>query len=272
MITVFTEIDSLPNKVRQSFDAVAQCLGASAPAPLVAAGQRLSQAIDHGEGAGLGNPYHNAQHSCEVLLCAHFLSLWTDLEVNARLEAILAALIHDFHHDGHPNGPTPFRLERQSVNRAMSCLIEAGLPARQRRRIAALVLATEIGHGLAIARACHAYHAGNAPRLVMPVAAPELAELAKSSTATRQALIVCEADVLSSVGLTVEYAIRLQDKLSFEYGVSLEKEDKLRFISEIFPGFIIGTFFQPNVERLRQFLLLHTRDVSATSVDRHETR
>lgn len=263
MVAVFAEVELLPDKVSQSFDAVARCLGASERAPLIVAGRHLSWAIDHGEGASIDNPYHNAQHFCEVLMCAHFLSLLVDLDIHTRLEVVLAALIHDFHHDGLPNDLTPFRLERRSVNQAMPYLTEAGIPEMQRRRISALVLATEMVNGLAIALACHAYHIEGASQPTIHVAAPEMAKLVESSIAARQALILCEADVLPSVGLTIEHAICLQDKLSLEYGIPLQKADKLRFISGIFPGFVIGTFFQPNVERLRQFLL-HANDISAT--------
>jgi len=264
MVEVFAAIDPLPDKVSQSFDAVAQCPSVNESTPPLAAGRRLAQAIDRGEGTGRVNFYHNAQHFCEVLLCAHFLSLWTDLAADARLEIVLAALMHDFHHDGYPNGPIPFRLERQAIHQATPFLLEAGIPEKQQRRLSALILATEIVHGLPIVRACYTHHIANAPLPALPVAAPEMTALAQYSIATQQTLILCEADVLPSVGLTIEHAICLQDKLSLESSVPLQKEDKLRFISEIFPGFVIGVFFQPNVERLYQFLRSRPNDVSTS--------
>jgi hypothetical protein len=263
MLVTFSAITALPDKVSQSFDAVARCTGASAQTPLIVAGRRLARTIDHGVDAGPGNAYHNAQHFCEVMLGAHFLSLLADLPTNSRLEVVLAALIHDFQHDGRGNGPIPFRLERKSVNASLPYLVDAGVPEMQRRHVAALVLATEMAHGLRITQACHAHHTAAAPLPEMHVAAPELAGLAADPLVARQALIVCEADVLPSVGLTIEHALQLQDQLSREWGVPLGLEDKFRFVSQAFPGFIVGTFFQPNVDRLRQFLLQRTNNAAA---------
>jgi hypothetical protein len=265
LLGAFSAIRELPNKVRQSFDALAGGLGASVQTPLIAAGRRLARAVDDGVGAGDGNAYHNAQHFCEVMLSANFLSLLADLNPDSRLEVVLAALIHDFHHDGKVNGPIPFRLERNSVNASTPYLVAAGVPERQRRRVAALVLATDMVIGQATAHACHAHHVGASPSPLPEIhpAAPELAELAADPTVARQALIVREADVLPSVGLSVEHAIQLQDRLSMEWGVPLRPQDKFRFITETFPGFIIGSFFQPNVERLRQCLIERSNDADA---------
>lgn len=260
MLAAFSVIEGLPDKVSRCFDAVARGAGVLAQTPLIIAGRRLARDIDGGAGGGHGHAYHNAQHFCEVMLGANFISLLDDLETNSRLEVVLAALIHDFQHDGKGNGQVPFRLERQSVNAAMPYLAEAGVPAMQRRQIAALVLATEAMNGVPIALICHAHHVGAAPLPQSHVAAPELAELAVRPTLARQALIVREADVLPSVGLTIEHAIHLQDRLSMEWGVPLGLEDKLRFITEVFTGFIAGVFFQPNIERLRQYLLQRTKE------------
>ncbi|MDO9165497.1 MAG: hypothetical protein Q7U13_05265 [Rhodoferax sp.] len=260
LLVAFSAIEGLPDKVSRCFDAVARGAGALAPTPLIVAGRRLARDIDDGAGGGHGHAYHNAQHFCEVMLGANFIALLADLETNSRLEVVLAALIHDFQHDGKGNGRVPFRLERQSVNAAMPYLVEAGVPEMQRRQIAALVLATEAVSGVAMALACHAHHIGAAPLPPLHVAAPELAELAVRPALARQALIVREADVLPSVGLTIEHAMHQQDRLSMEWGVPLGLDDKFRFITEVFTGFIAGVFFQPNVERLRQFLLQRTRE------------
>jgi hypothetical protein len=262
MLDAFSAITSLPDKLSRSFDAVARCTGASEDTPLIVAGRRLAEVIDNGVGAGHRNAYHNAQHFCEVMLGAYFLSLLADLDTNSRLEVVLAALIHDFHHDGTVNGPIPFRLERKAVNEATPYLVDAGVPELQRRHIAALVLATEMVNGQAMAHACHEHHVRASTRPEIHIAAPELAELADDSIVARQALIVREADVLPSVGLSLAHALQLQDRLSIEWGVQLSVEDKCRFITRIFPGFVIGTFFQPNVERIRHSLLQRPNDAA----------
>jgi len=262
MLAAYTVITKLPNKLSRSFDAVARCTGAREETPLIVAGRRLAEVIDNGVGAGHRNAYHNVQHFCEVMLGAYFLSLLADLDKNSRLEVVLAALIHDFHHDGTVNGPIPFRLERKAVNESTPHLVDAGVSELQRRHIAALVLATEMVHGRAIAHACHEHHVRASPRPEIHIAAPELAELAEDPIVARQALIIREADVLPSVGLSLEHALQLQDRLSIEWGVPLSPEDKLRFITKTFPGFIIGTFFQPNVERIRLSLLQRPNDAA----------
>lgn len=263
IVLAFDAIRMLPDKVSQTFDAIIQCADTLQQTPLVVAGQRLSRDIDSGVGAGHGNAYHNAQHFCEVMLGTHFLALLDNLDTSAQLEVVLGALIHDFHHDGKGNGQIPFKLERIAVDESAPYLVQARVPELQQRLVAALVLATEAAHGLPAAHACHAHHEGGSTLPEIHFGAPELAQLAAHPLFARQALIVCEADALPSVGLTNEYAMQLQDSLSVEWGVSLGAKDKYRFITKVFPGFIIGGFFQPNVEHLRQFLLRRMNNEAA---------
>jgi hypothetical protein len=255
ILAAFATISGLPDKLSQTFSAITACSGVKAPAPLVVAGQSLARLIDSGVGAGRGNAYHNAQHFCEVMLCACFLALLDELEPDSIMEVVLAAMIHDFHHDGQVNGQNAFRLERRSVSEAMADLVQAGVPDLQRQNICALVLATDLAHGLPIAHACHAYHAGAVPMPTIHPLAPELARLVADPALARKALLVSEADVLPSVGLSIEYALQMQAPLSQEWGRPLDLQDKYRFVTQTFPGLIVGNFFAPNVERLRQFLL-----------------
>jgi hypothetical protein len=68
------------------------------------------------------------------------------------------------------------------------------------------------------------------------------------------ALLVGEADILPSVGLTIDHALHVQDCLAREWCKPLTMQDKVRFIREYFPGFIVGGFFQSNVEQILQTL------------------
>lgn len=255
ILSAFAVVANLPDKLSTTFDAIVGCQGALAQGPIVVAGRHLSRDIDDGVGAGRGNAYHNVQHFCEVMLGAYFLSMLDNLDSGSRLEVALVAMIHDFHHDGVGNGPTPFRLERLSVSESMRYLVAIGMPEEQRRDIAALVLATEVLHGVPTVRACHGYHRGTGALPAIHPLAPELGQLAADPLLTRKALIVCEADVLPSVGLTIDHALQLQADLSVEWSRPLGLDDKYRFVTKAFPGFIVGTFFQPNVDALRQFLL-----------------
>jgi hypothetical protein len=256
-LTVFSVLETLPNKVSSTFEAIVQRIGATDATALVAAGRQLARAIDSGVGAGTGNAYHNSQHFCEVMLSAFYLAQLDGLEPADQLELVLAAMVHDFHHDGRGNGVVPFRLERLAVNACEPYLVDAGVPEPQRRALAALILATDVTHGIAIAQACHASHSSNAAQPVIHPDAPELALLAGDQRLARRAMVLTEADVLPSVGLSIEHAMRLQTRLSQEWGRPQQVKDKYRFITEVFPGFTIGRFFTPNVLSLQQFLLQH---------------
>lgn len=249
-MAAFALLANQPRALSESFAAILGAIGAAADNPLAIAGRNLAQDIDSGIGAGLGNAYHNRQHFCEVMLAAGFLSGAEGLDIDDRLAVVFAAMTHDFHHDGTNNGPTPFRLERLAYSAARPYLQAAGVDEARQEAIGALILATDVMHGIPVARASMAFHRQPASRPEIPSAAPELARLFDSRKLSRQALLLCEADILPSIGLGLDHALHLQDCLAREWNKPLGLEDKRRFIQDHFPGFVIGTFFQPNVERL----------------------
>lgn len=253
MVAAFAIVAGQSGRVRFCFEVVTDCLEIPPDLPLMQAGRRLAAAIDEDDSDDR-NTYHTTIHFCEVMLGACFLSLLVDLDDAARLEIVVAALIHDFHHDGSGNGAVPFRLERKALDAAAPYLEEGDVAALQRRRLAAMVLATEMSRGAAFARACYAAQGSVLPLPPELRAAPELADLATDAVLALQALVLCEADVLPSVGLTVEHALALQDRLAAEWGTTLTREDKHRFVTADFPGFVVGGLFRPNVERLAEFL------------------
>lgn len=255
ILCAFATVASLPDKVSRTFDAIAQCTGVSIQAPLIVAGQRIARDIDRGVGSGQGNTYHSTQHFCEVTMSAFFLALLNGLDTESQCEVALGALIHDFHHDGQGNGPTPFRLERIAVNQSAPYLIAAGVPPDQQKVIAALVLATDVIHGLPFVHKCCAHHTGGSALQEVDPAAPELAQLTVDPVVARKALLLTEADMLPSVGLSLAYGLELQHRLSQEWHRHLSLEDKYRFVTKSFRGFIVGNFFQPNVDTLCQTLL-----------------
>lgn len=189
------------------------------------------------------------------MMSAFFLALLDGLDAEAQCEVAFGALIHVFHHDGQGNGPTPFRLERIAVNQSVPYLVAAGVPPDQQKVIAALVLATDVINGLPFAHACHAHHAGGSALLATDRAAPELAQLTENPLVARKALLLTEADMLPSVGLSLAYGLQLQHRLSMECNRPLSLKDKYQFLTKSFRGFIIGTFFQPNVKTLGESLL-----------------
>ncbi len=255
ILAAFATVASLPDKVSRTFAAIAHSSGADAQTPLIVAGHRLAQDIDSGIGSGQGNSYHNTQHFCEVMMSAFFLALLDGFDVEARCEMAVAALMHDFHHDGQGNGTTPYRLERIAVAQSVPYLVAAGVAPQQQLRLAALVLATDVVHGLPIAHACHAHHVAGSELPAPDAGAPELAQLGEKPFMARQAVLLTEADMLPSIGLSLDYGLQLQERLSTEWNKPLRLEDKYQFFTQSFRGFIVGNYFQPNATKLCQSLL-----------------
>lgn len=253
IVHVFQALQNLPRKVSLIFRTLVDCLAIAPDAPYAQAGLRLADAIDH-DAAHFDLPYHNKQHVCEVMLCSHYLARSVDLGPHETLEIILAALFHDFRHDGDSLNDAPFRLERNSINLARPYLLAAGVTEGQCRKLAALVLATHPQAGLPVAHAYYSHHHRAAPRPRIPANAPELAELDNPDNA-KHALLLCQADILPSLGLTIDYALMLQEKLAQEWGMPLGIEDKVRFIDSTRHLFDICDAFMPNILRLRNHLL-----------------
>jgi 3'5'-cyclic nucleotide phosphodiesterase len=254
IVAAFLSIESLPLKTSRVFKTLTDCLDLERGEPLFAAGCDLAETID-ATAAVHDRPYHNSQHCCEVMLSSYFLALTAGLKQQQTAEIVLAALGHDFRHDGKAGGDIPFQLERNSVNQAGAFLLASGMDAARQRKFAALILATNTTIGLPIALACHAHHSRGAPLPEIPPSAPELTELGNDPLTAMQALILCEADILPSIGLTIGYALKLQEKLAIEWGVHLGLEDKLRFIEKQRHSFLAGNYFNPNIDKLKLTML-----------------
>jgi hypothetical protein len=254
IVDAFISIETLPDRACMIFRTIMDCLAIGHLEPLVVAGFSLCKVVDNVADKA-NKPYHNSLHTCEVMLSAYFLSLLAGLDKHEIAEIILAALIHDFQHDGKINGETPFRLERNSINAALPYMLTAKITLTQQQKIAALILATDTAIGLNIVRACYAHYIYGDSLPEIPSAAPELGKISEDPKKLVQALILGEADILPSIGLTIEHAFRLQEKLSLEWDVRLGLEDKLQFIDSKFRTFIMGTFFNQNIDKLRLEIL-----------------
>ena len=111
IVDTFISIETFPDKVHRVFKEITGCIGTGPLDPLIVAGYSLAKAID--DAADIQDkPYHNSLHTCEVMLSSYFISLLAGLNKQETAEIILAALIHDFQHDGQINGDILFRLER----------------------------------------------------------------------------------------------------------------------------------------------------------------
>ncbi len=196
--------------------------------------------------------YHNRQHFCEVVLTAQFLCRLHRLPVRDARRVMLAAIVHDLEHDGAAG--TAFVFERRSITRAAPFLARAGVDETEYRVLAALVLATDPAQGVAVAMRSRRWHDGGGASGAIEAPVPELRGLVDSASLSHAAAVLCEADVLPSVGLSLAHALRLQDRLAREWGCTLQPADKARFIDQVVAAGVIGDYFLPNVLAIRQAL------------------
>ena len=250
-IACFKVVSALPDKVNTCAQAALDVAGLDPGYPLCVASQRIARDLDAGVGAGGANPYHNAQHFCEVVLSALYLSLLAGVAAREKGELLAAALVHDFHHDGGTNANVPFRLERLSAEAASPYLEAAGVPMDVQARIRAMIFSTEVSVGARFARECHLHFAASGPRPSLSGIPAPLAPLADDAGLALQSVIVGEADVLSSAGLTVQYGELQQEKLAEEWKKPLGADHKVRFLNQVFQDFTVGHFFSPNLRALR---------------------
>jgi len=251
IIACFQLVSGLPEKLTRSFRAAARIAGLAENDPLCVAGERIARDMDAGVGAGGDNPYHNAQHFCEVLLSALYLSMLAELAPREKTQLLVAALTHDFHHDGTTNANVPFRLEQLSARAVASYLEAAWVSLEERERITAMILSTEVSVGTGFARDCHLHFAAGGPSPGLSGVPVQLAMLAGDARLALQAVVLGEADVLSSAGLTVRYGELQQDKLAEERKQPLGSKHKLHFLNQVFREFTVGRFFSPNLRDLK---------------------
>lgn len=255
VVACFNFIETLPNKTLLCFDAICLNIGVDASDPLVSAGRRIADEIGNGIGGGEENAYHSRQHFCEVLLGVLFLGQLAGITGRPLLQLAVAALIHDFHHDGTRNGAIPFRLEKKAIEEAAIYFRQAGVSGSEIEHIGALVLSTDILMGVPYAVGCYRHFAegGDLPEPVAESGA--LALVASDFQLARQAVLLTEADVLPSVGLTIDYSMHCQSNLEREWGVPpLGPSGKLAFLDGQFHEFVLSRVLNANVDRLRQYL------------------
>jgi hypothetical protein len=262
LVALFDHVDPLPDKVQWVHRRIAEDLGAPLDPALDRACAAVASTIDADALSFDRHPYHNRQHFCEVALTAYILCLQERRDVRATQFVLLAALVHDFVHEGESSDA--FVLERASVERVRSLLERAGLDGTDLRRLTALVLATDPSQGNDfMARACRSHGDARVPAPRPPAEAPELHELVADAGLAQLARTLCEADVLPSIGLNLAHAMRLQERLAREWKRPLDAHDKLAFIDAVLARGFIGAFFLPNVQATRAALASAHADAAA---------
>lgn len=246
LLALFDAAQARPDRLQWVQACTAAGLPAGGDATLARAAGAVAAAIDAEAERHDRNAYHNRQHYCEVALTAYALARLQRLPAPATQWLLLAALLHDAVHAGRPQ--TPFSQERASVASMRPLLRAAGLTEAGIERLMALVLATETRGGTAWTAAVARGQAHEPPP------APELAALSADPALALLARLLCEADVLPSLGLGTAHAKRLQRRLAAEWGRPLDVPDKLAFIDGVLQQGYLGATFLPEVQALRASL------------------
>ena len=256
MVACFARFEDRTDRLESAHALVSRSIGLPETDSLRVAGLAIARDVDHGIGAGVAAGYHNGQHFLEVMLTALYLARLASFDPRRTARVATAALIHDFHHDGSRGASSPFRLERLAVQEAQSYLRAAGVDDAECQRLQALVLATDPSIGVPFARAFWARHAAGEPAVPLaPTLPPPLGRMLLEPDLAYEAVLLAEADVLPSIGLTPEHAERLQSRLAIEWGATLGRDDKLLFIDDIIGEIRVASFFIPNILALRQAYL-----------------
>jgi hypothetical protein len=100
IVAAFDALAATPAPLTHAYRLAMQVTGVAPAHPLHRAGMAAARDIDAGVGAGVPHGYHNARHFCEVLLCALAIAQLAALSRHEQALLLLAALLHDFHHDG----------------------------------------------------------------------------------------------------------------------------------------------------------------------------
>lgn len=215
-----------------------------------------------------GNPFHNLNHTREVVCNLIWL-----IQANAHLAAadtagghvlgadlvgtlLLAATIHDLAHDGTDNmngdGYEPYRLEDGAFRLIEPALIRAGFEAASRRRIHVLLRCTD--PRLREAARVHIDRALYGAPAVPEGPLPELeTDLADPETALMAALL-CDADIMSSAGLTPAYHNHLSRLVAAERGRPYSLQDSREFFSHVVGGSFAsaaGKLLDSNLQAIR---------------------
>ena len=256
IVATFVSLGRRADRLEFAHTQAWRSIGLPADDPLGRAGRAIARDIDQGIGAGVAQGYHNPQHFLEVMLCALYLARLAGFDARRTARVVSAGLMHDFHHDGSRSTSSPFRLELLAAQRSMDYLREAKVDADERSRIETLVLATEPRAGVPFARACWAQHRDAGAAVAMAAALPPALErLTAHAELAQEAVLLAEADVLPSIGLTFEHAEQLQARLAAEWGTVLGRADKLQFIERMIGDISVAAFFVPNIQALRQAYL-----------------
>lgn len=253
LVACFARLGARTDRLEHAHGLICGCIGLPATDALLLAGRAIARDVDRGVGAGVATGYHNSQHFLEVMLSALYLARLHRLPPRRTARVVTAGLMHDFHHDGSRGSLAPFRLELLAASQALPYLRAAGVDDEECLRLEALVLATDPTTGVPFAHRCWAGHTASGPVAALAPALPaQLGQLLAEPDLAQEAVLLAEADVLPSIGLTLTHSQQLQHRLAHEWGVTPSHDDKLQFIDRMIDRITVASFFVPNIRAIRQ--------------------
>ncbi len=212
-------------------------------------GERIAADYDRGIGDRPENSYHNAQHAFEVLCCAHILALLkgrsgAPLSPENRLLLLIAALIHDWHHDGSPpqfDHPEQY-FEQEDRTLRLCEPYFSGLNADQIARLALMIRSTDLSGPHAYAARVLDWHMhrllGDGDDDPPPPSPPDrmaaLADLLKPTEIEtgEMAAMLRDANVLPLAGLTPDYATVCSQRLAEEWAHPVGHDDFMIYVRQ----------------------------------------
>ena len=229
--------------VRATYQTAIQALELPMDHPLAQAGMDIARLIDSPPGTinygGHGNAYHNRNHMFEVLTgTTALISLHVEkncsppLDVEDKLLLLTAAVAHDLDHNGKGNGMganrKPLLTEQHSIDlakpiiRARYSESETDRFEKDFARFETLIAATDIGGGKTVAAFFEDFARYQAQHVKEPPQAPA-PELEKFANALKRfpalpemCLIMQDADIIPSIGLTCEWAQKQDARMASE--------------------------------------------------------
>lgn len=187
------------------------------------------------------NPFHNNLHFLEVTALLDRLATHLKLSPDEHMCLIVAALIHDYQHDGGTNTVdgkhTPFRLEQMAFDAARETLEKSGMTKDQLQLIELLVRATDVSpdpnfNNISPAQSLKNYLDNNEkPDFIHP----DLQGLLHYPNGIDLALTLHESDI-GSAFLSLEKCMKGSEDLCKERDDTYQGKESSRFFVENIAG------------------------------------
>ncbi len=197
-------------------------------------------------------PYHNVMHFRKVvfhmirMIIAHnyiFSGGQNVLKVGDVTQLLIAACIHDLGHDGGGNIVDRVyymgRIEKRSFNLALPYLKACGLSEEFLENIRIMLIGTDASpfgdpfSPVCQIRAAYEYHYGSDEEEASLLLREDLSILRERSDLTLFCMMLHEADVMNSAGVSYEVTQKESVAIAREIGTEASPEDTLLFLEKI---------------------------------------